>query len=59
MEIRCHQEFVRKLSDAGSLYTVGSSAVCHTTDGWRAPAVLRGAGWWFCELVRKDNREDQ
>lgn len=59
MEIRCDQEFVRKLSDAGSLYTVRSSTVCHTTDGRRAPAALSGAGRWFCELGGRANRGDQ
>lgn len=59
MEIRYYQEFVRKVSGAGSLHTVRSSAVCHTTDGWRPPAVLSGVGRLFCELVRRDSREDQ
>lgn len=58
MEIRCPQEFVKKLSAAGSLYTARSSAVC-APDGWRAPAVLSGAGRWFCEPVGRDNRGDQ
>lgn len=45
MEIKCYQKFLRKLSGAGSLYTVRKSTVSHTSGLWKLPAILSDAEW--------------